>query len=686
MHDARQRPLLGALIVSTLLCFASLGFAEPTKKAWTLMVYMAADNNLEATTMDNLEELMQIGSSPDANVVVLADRSKKGDSDEEAAAKAEKADDDDNDDAGSDETVGTTIGFTNRDVGNLRGWDGAKLIFVEKDHLKELANWEDANTGDPATLKKFLETSIKDFPAERYALIISDHGMGWHGICIDETADNDYLKLGELQSVFQEVTAKTGKFELFGFDACLMGNLEVLLTLAPYAKVLVASEELVPGAGWNYVPVLRTLAKNPKSSGLEIGGIVAESFQDYFSKADRRWGEGITLSVVDSEKLPSVEAAVNKLAETLEGQLQKDASGSWLKIARARARSAEFGRSIDGKSGSQLFDLSHFATLAHKNVPEAFAAADVQKAMKEAVVHNIRGKGRPNSNGLSIFFPANHDVLENGEPEDRYAALPVASRGKWYSMVRRFTDVGGDQKLEPLLKEVKASGSIVSADREVTLSSQVVGKEIDHASLAIGKKALTGIQIVGQIQVDPDENGLLKEDIDNEWYALGDKRTKFHCPIIRWRTVKAEADDEEEEDDKDEKKEEGDDEEDVAEVPIQLRRAGHDGWVNATIGFYLDEEEDEEPAELAYAFTMDHNGVRAVQLAKGDSIRPLATIIQPNGKVKQVPLEDKVIKIEKLQSLTMSYLPLEPGEYVAGYIAANLAGDIETELVDVKIE
>ena len=41
-------------------------------------------------------------------------------------------------------------------------------------------------------------------------------------------------------------------FELIGFDACLMASVEMASVASPYAKYMVASEEVEPGSGWDY--------------------------------------------------------------------------------------------------------------------------------------------------------------------------------------------------------------------------------------------------------------------------------------------------------------------------------------------------------------------------------------------------------------------------------------------------
>ncbi|MFL6274145.1 MAG: peptidase C11, partial [Blastocatellia bacterium] len=43
------------------------------EKEWTVMVYFAADNNLEPNAKDNLEQMRQVGSSDEVNVIAEID-------------------------------------------------------------------------------------------------------------------------------------------------------------------------------------------------------------------------------------------------------------------------------------------------------------------------------------------------------------------------------------------------------------------------------------------------------------------------------------------------------------------------------------------------------------------------------------------------------------------------------------
>ena len=50
------------------------------KKKWTVMVYMAADNDLEYFGVEDLNEMERVGSTEDVNMIVQFDRHPRSDS------------------------------------------------------------------------------------------------------------------------------------------------------------------------------------------------------------------------------------------------------------------------------------------------------------------------------------------------------------------------------------------------------------------------------------------------------------------------------------------------------------------------------------------------------------------------------------------------------------------------------
>src|SRR3954469_10274745 len=64
--------LIGIMLLS--MCPVGFASAQAAKAKWTLMVYVAADNNLEPNSIINLMEMAAVGSTPDVNIVVQITR------------------------------------------------------------------------------------------------------------------------------------------------------------------------------------------------------------------------------------------------------------------------------------------------------------------------------------------------------------------------------------------------------------------------------------------------------------------------------------------------------------------------------------------------------------------------------------------------------------------------------------
>src|SRR5262245_43224419 len=177
---------------------STAGAAQP---GWTVLVYVGADNNLEPFAIPNLMQMASVGSGPGLDIEAFIDRSPK---------------------------------YSNAPLANLGDWSGAKVVQVQKGSFTEEQNLGNVDSGDPATLTNFIASAAKRHPSDKLALIIWDHGAAWLGTALDEQT-NHIMSLPKLQQALQAGLAGAGKpkFEMLGFDACLMSNLAVLGTLAP---------------------------------------------------------------------------------------------------------------------------------------------------------------------------------------------------------------------------------------------------------------------------------------------------------------------------------------------------------------------------------------------------------------------------------------------------------------------
>ncbi|MDO4961700.1 MAG: clostripain-related cysteine peptidase, partial [Eubacteriales bacterium] len=244
---------------------------------------------------------------------------------------------------------------------------------------------------DPESLTAFIKYASKNFPADRYDLILWDHGSGTSG---GYGHDEKYSTSGSmsLDEIDSALTAGGIKYDFIGFDACLMATLENALMLSDHADYLIASEETEPGTGWYYTNWLTMLSKNTAISTPELGKQIADDFHAASQRAGQ--SDELTLSVTDlSELSETVPEAFTAFAESMLTLVEND---DYSAVSKARSSAREFAVS----NKLDQVDVSDFA--AKLGTSEGAALA---KAVQNAVKYNRTSRSYGKAYGLSIYFP-----------------------------------------------------------------------------------------------------------------------------------------------------------------------------------------------------------------------------------------------------------------------------------------
>lgn len=288
-------------------------------------------------------------------------------------------------------------------TGGTKDWSDERIsdkknqIFKVENHDLVLVNDKIGQKymTDPDTLEEFLNFTYENYPADRYGLILWDHGGGAvSGFGYDENNpdEEETLTIDELKSVLDKYE---NKLEFIGFDACLMANFETAFALKNNAKYLVASEEIEPGTGWDYVKLLNQLSRDTSQDISDLGKVIVDSYIK--SNDSILFGSDATLSVIDLSKIDGVyEKVLDFLLEIKEKDFK---TNNYFYVSKALNSTKAFG---DGEIDT--IDLVDFA-----NVLNLDSTKDLVNSVNDAVFYNKTTTYVENSNGLSLYFP-NEDL------------------------------------------------------------------------------------------------------------------------------------------------------------------------------------------------------------------------------------------------------------------------------------
>ncbi len=251
---------------------------DQEEAAWTVLVYMAGDNNLTDEMAWGLQELKKKAAELEArrgrsakdriNVVAHFDprgsRSRRYD----FVPRSDINDPPPPADKDGDLHLYESMIYTRR--GNGAG-----------------------NGRAPNPLDAFVSEQVSGLPrAKRYLLVLSGHGSGAVGDFLNDSDPATSLSIPELARIldaarraYEQKHGTKPRIDILGMDSCLMSNAEVCFEIREHADYLVASEGWVANAGWPYHRVLEAFlagGTHADDSSAAVAGRIATNYSAFY--------------------------------------------------------------------------------------------------------------------------------------------------------------------------------------------------------------------------------------------------------------------------------------------------------------------------------------------------------------------------------------------------------------------
>ena len=408
------------------------------QKEWTIMIYMAGDNNLAvdmAYAMEQIKEVADEGAeSP--NLFVYYD--------------------------GNSPSIPTLY----CDFSQPRKPRYVRSYKVPN-KLYPVPKKENENAADPRSILNFVDWCVNKVEvedngeitfgrrAQKYALIFSGHSLGFQdiGLFKDETSGKS-MKMNDFYIVLQglvstkkelekdarsnhltgedreiETTVLLGqKLDLLGFDSCVMGMLEVGYQFNYVAKTMIASEGSVPSAGWTYAKILGCLARE-QNGDVDTRG-VAELFVKQFIRSQDSYtvgGVSVDMAAWDLSRFGYLADAFDGLAEALLACFEDQESRVYRQMERVilqvhwKCQSYMYDQNVDLGDLCELLDqecqrvtkeLGEGEDLEPLKMVQEACRAILKELKKAVLLSGFSGGAYQYSNGVSVFFPWSREAYE----------------------------------------------------------------------------------------------------------------------------------------------------------------------------------------------------------------------------------------------------------------------------------
>ena len=273
------------------------------------------------------------------------------------------------------------------------------IFEVVDGNINKVQTYDKRTMTNPQNVVDFVDFAYENYPADLYDIVFWDHGGGpILGYGLDENSlTGAPMKVTALTKALAETKLVTSgkRFDLIGFDACLMGSAEVAKAMSPYGDYMVASEEVEPGDGWNY-SFLNDLGEERKAKNTEeLGRSIVDNYASYYENYS--YDVDTSLALIDLKKIDKLVDSVDELFSNVKEEITPQTFSQYSRLMTREQVYGYTGRDSESYDLVDLIDLCGSLQNEHSDKVDK-----IRNDFNDIVLYSKSNMN--NTNGLSVYF------------------------------------------------------------------------------------------------------------------------------------------------------------------------------------------------------------------------------------------------------------------------------------------
>lgn len=485
--------LVFSMLAAILVC--GNVYADPAKL--TVMLYLCGTDleTDQGSASYNLNEIGQTVPNPAVNFVVATGGTEQWHADEEDYPY-----------------VGITI-----DSKHNQYWKYDEKGFTLSQTLDKAYDMT-----EPETLSAFMRWAQENSPAERYVLVLWDHGGGSNGgLFVDQNfPESPSMSVAELGSALKESGIH---LDTLIIDACLMANLATAMAVEPYTDYLVASEEIAPGNGSAFQEWVQYFYDQPDYAAPHFGRFFCDTMQQKYNELGlTQTIDTATYAMIDLSKINAVADAVRAYLKEVSALLSNVDDFSTF---------AYFVRFTEGYGFTDI-NMRDLGDLAYKSKNAGIsneAIYNLTNAITDAVISDTKGSGRSYGHGLSFYYypeagNEDLDLYAHNCTIPEYVAFLDAINPDWQAPDFIYEQTARLPEIDPAQYTIESRLETVDNGAHTALhitSGKAAVLSVDFRIFALSDDYEYAYMFGTGFNVDGDfETGEFVERFDGSWPAL----------------------------------------------------------------------------------------------------------------------------------------------------------------------